>query len=142
MHEAAAITGTVNTALEYMRQAGASRVTNFELEVGVSGHCTEEAIRQYVAMLTAGTPAEGASVRIVWLPATYQCLDCGHCFERSQPAREMMCPECRGIVLEMDHQDICRLRAIDVTFDDLTKPGEGDLVATMLVKEEAPVCQA
>ena len=142
MHEAAAITGAINTALEYMRQAGASRVTNFEFEVGVSGYCTEEAIRQYVVMLTAGTPAEGTSVRIVWLPATYQCLDCGHCFEHSQPTGEIVCPECEGVVLEMNHQDTCRLHAIDVAFDDLSKLGAGDLVATMLVDEEAPVCQA
>ena len=142
MHEVAAITGAVNTALAYRRQAGASHVTNIELEVGASGHFTEEALRQYVAMLTADTPAEGTSVRIVWLPATYQCLDCGHCFERFQPAGETVCPECEGVVLEMNHQDTCRLRAIDVAFDDLSKSGAGDLVATMLVDEEAPVCQA
>ncbi|HEU5200488.1 MAG TPA: hydrogenase maturation nickel metallochaperone HypA [Ktedonobacterales bacterium] len=142
MHEVAAITGAVNTALEYMRQAGASRVTNIELEVGAAGHSTEEAIRQYVTMLTANTPAQGTTARIVWLPATYQCLDCGHCFERSRPIGETVCPECEGVVLEMDHQDTCSLSAIDVAFDDLSKPGEGDLVATMLVKEEEPACQA
>ena len=96
MHEMAAITGEVNTALERMRQAGASRVTNIELEVGAAGHITEETIRQYVGMVTEGTPAEGTSVRIVWLPATYQCLDCGHCFERFQPTGETVCPECEG----------------------------------------------
>lgn len=142
MHEVAAITGAVNTALEYMRQAGASRMTIIELEVGAAGHFTEEAIRQSVAVLTANTPAEGTTVHIVWLPATYQCLDCGHCFERSQPTGETVCPECEGVVLEMSHQDTCRLRAIDVAFDDLSKPGKGDLVATMLVDEEAPICQA
>ena len=51
-------------------------------------------------------------------------------------------PRMRGVVLEMNHQDTCRLRAIDVVFDDLSKLGEGDLVATMLVEEEAPACQA
>lgn len=142
MHEVTAITGAVNTALDYMRQVGASRVTDIELEVGASGHFAEEAIRQYVVMLTANTPAEGTTVRIVWFPATYQCLDCGHCFERSQPTGEAVCPECEGVVLEMNHQDTCRLRAIDVAFDDLSKPGEGDLVATMLVEEEVPACQA
>ncbi|HEU5200099.1 MAG TPA: hydrogenase maturation nickel metallochaperone HypA [Ktedonobacterales bacterium] len=142
MHEAAAITGAVNTALAYMRQADASRVTNIELEVGASAHLTEEAIRQYVAMLAANTPVEGTTVRIVWLPATYQCLDCGHCFESSQPTGEAVCPECEGVVLEMNHQDICSLSAIDVAFDDLLQPGTGDLVATMLVEEEAPACQA
>lgn len=142
MHEVAAITRAVNTALEYMRQAGASRVTHIELEVGASGHFTEEAIRQSVTMLTVNTPAQGTTVRIVWLPATYQCLDCGHCFESSQPAGTRACPECEGVVLEMDHQDTCRLCAIDVAFDDLSKPGEGDLVATMLVEEEEPACQA
>ena len=134
MHEVGAITGAVSTALEYMRQAGASHVTNIELEVGVSGHFSEEAIRQYVMVLAVGTPAEGASVRIVWLPATYQCLDCGHCFESSQPTQETVCPECEGVVLEMSHQDICSLSAIDVAFDNLPKSGEGDLVATMLVE--------
>ena len=142
MHEVAAITGAVNTALAYRRQAGASHVTNIELEVGVSGHFSEEAIRQYVMVLAVGTPAEGASVRIVLLPATYQCLDCGHCFESTQTAEEITCPQCRGIVLVIDHQDTCRLCAIDMAFDDFSKPGECRLTATMLVEEEAPACQA
>ena len=142
MHEAAAITGAVNTALAYMQQAGASRVTNIELEAGAAGHIAEETIRQYVGMVTEGTPAEGTSVRIIWLPIMYQCLDCGHCFESSQPGGEIVCPQCGGMVLEIDHQTIFRLRAIDVAFDDLPKPGAGGLVATMLVEEEAPACQA
>ncbi len=56
MHEVAAIQAVVRTALEYMRQADAARVTNVQLSVSVSGHFTEDIVHQYFTVFTAGTP--------------------------------------------------------------------------------------
>jgi Zn finger protein HypA/HybF involved in hydrogenase expression len=144
MHEVAAIQGAVRTALEYMRQASASRVTNVQLSIAVSGHCTEDVVRQHFTLFTAGTPAQDATLTIVWLPATYQCLTCLHTFQTLQPAVEALCPECGEAALEIDHQDICAVSAIDVVFDETfpTQPAAHLTTTTIFLGEEAPRWQA
>ncbi len=139
MHEVAAMQGAVRTALEYMRQAGAARVTNVQLSVAVSGHFTEDVVRQYFAVFTAGTPAQDATLTIIWLPATYQCLDCLHTFQSLQPAVEALCPACGDMALEIDHQDICAVSVIDVALDEAAaKPGATHPTTTIFLGDEAP----
>jgi len=118
MHEVAAMQGAVRTILEQMRAAGGSHVTAVELVLGACGHFTEEAARQHFAVLTAGTPAEGAVLEMFWLPATFQCFSCLHRFETCEPAEQVTCPGCRGLALEIEHQDVCSVRAIDVACDE------------------------
>ena len=143
MHEIAAIQGAVRTAVEYMQQAGASRVTNVQLSVAVSGHFTEDVVRQYFALFTAGTPAKDASLTIIWLPATYQCLTCLHTFQSLQPAVEALCPKCGEAALEIEHQDICAVSVIDVAFDETSaRPKAADFTTTILLGEETPQWQA
>ncbi|HEY7347668.1 MAG TPA: hydrogenase maturation nickel metallochaperone HypA [Ktedonobacterales bacterium] len=143
MHEVAAIQGAVRTALKYMRQASASRVTNVQLSVAVSGHFTEDVVRQHFALFTAGTPAQAATLTIIWLPATYQCLACLHTFQSLQPAVEALCPACGEAALEIGHQDICAVNAIDVAFNEMSPPRlAAHLTTTIFLGEEAPQWQA
>jgi hydrogenase nickel incorporation protein HypA/HybF len=118
MHEVAAMQGMVQTVLEYMQQAGGARVTHVQLVLGASGHFTEEAARQHFAVLTAGTPTEGAVLTIVWLPAQFQCFTCLHRFASCGPAEQVMCPQCGDLALEIEHQDVCYVSSIDVSFDE------------------------
>jgi hydrogenase nickel insertion protein HypA len=118
MHEVAAMQGAVRTILEQMQQAGGSRVTTVELMLGACGHFTEEAARQHFAVLTMGTPAEDAALEIFWLPATFQCFACLHRFESCQPAEEVVCPRCGDMALQINHQDACSVKAIEVSFDE------------------------
>jgi hydrogenase nickel insertion protein HypA len=116
MHEGAVMQGVVKTILASVEQAGASHVHSVELELGVSGHFTEEAVRQYFQLLTQGTSIEGATLILSWLPATYQCLSCLHRFESiASPAT---CPLCSDVALEISHQDECSIRSIDVASSD------------------------
>jgi len=101
----------VKTILASVENAGASRVTNVQLAVGVSGHFTEEAVRQYFQVLTKDTPIEGATLALEWLPATYQCLSCQQRFEST--SAEAPCPQCGDVALEISHQDECFVRTID-----------------------------
>lgn len=121
MHEVAAIQEAVRTALEYMQRAGASRVTQVQLSVAVSGHFTEDVVRQYFTVFTAGTPAKDARLAIIWLPATYQCLTCLGTFQSLQPAVEALCPACGEAALEIKRQDTCAVSAIDVAFDEASR---------------------
>ncbi|GCE21164.1 hypothetical protein KDK_49640 [Dictyobacter kobayashii] len=108
--------GIVHTILASAQQAGAVRVTNVQLELGVSGHFTEEAVRQYFQILTEHTAIEGATLTLSWLPAAYQCLSCQRRFESTSSAAT--CPQCGDVALEISHQDECSIRAIDVVLPD------------------------
>ncbi len=112
MHEGAAMQGVVATILTSLEQTKLARVINVQLALGVSGHFTEEAVRQYFQTLTQDTPIEGASLTLVWLPATYQCLSCQERFEST--ATTALCPRCGDMALEVSHQDACYVQAIDV----------------------------
>jgi Zn finger protein HypA/HybF involved in hydrogenase expression len=142
MHEVAAIQGVVNHALASMREAGASRVTNVEMSIGVSGHFTEDVVRQYFTLFTATTPAEGATLTIVWLPATYQCLSCLNTFQSLQPAVEALCPDCGDMALEIGHQDICVMNSIDVSYEEDAPLGKEQQASEAVSKDEAATWQA
>jgi hydrogenase nickel incorporation protein HypA/HybF len=118
MHEVAVMQGVVKTILQSLSQAGASRVTNVQLAIGRSGHFTEENAQQHFEVLTKDTPAEGASLTISWLPATLQCLSCFHRFSSSERAEQTRCPKCGDMVMEIEHQDICYVSAIDVISEE------------------------
>jgi hydrogenase nickel incorporation protein HypA/HybF len=118
MHEVATLQGAIRTALECMQQSGASRVTEVQLAIGVSDHFSADAVYQYFAVLTKGTPVEGASLSIQWLPATYQCFSCLHRFESGEPSEQVMCPRCGGLALAIEHQDVCRVSSIEVSFGE------------------------
>lgn len=116
MHELAATRGILATALEQMQAAGASRVIGLELTIGASGHLTEDAVRQHFALLAHGTPAEGAALTFVWLPATYQCFACLGRFTSAAPPAEIACPSCGGVALEVEHHEVYYVSTIEVAF--------------------------
>lgn len=108
----------VQTTLDRMRRAGASRVINVQLVVGASHYLTADAVYQSFEKLIAGTPIEGASLTILWLPVKFQCVSCQHRFERSEAIEQATCPSCGNIELDMEQQDACYVSAIDVDYDD------------------------
>jgi hydrogenase nickel incorporation protein HypA/HybF len=118
MHGAAAMRGMVQTVLECLQQAGAAKVMSVKLVLGAAGHLTADAAFQHFAALTQGTTARDASLTIDWLPATYQCFACLQRFESCELADRVVCPECGEVALEIGHQDVCYVSAIDVSFDN------------------------
>jgi hydrogenase nickel insertion protein HypA len=114
--------GVVKTILASMENAGAVRVTGVQLELGISGHFREEAVRQYFQLLTHETPVEGATLLLSWLPATCQCLACQFRFESISMSGT--CPRCGDIALEISHQDTCHVRELDVLFSEVEEPLE------------------
>ncbi len=131
MHEVAAMQGVVRTVLECMQQAGASRVTNVQLVLGASGHFTADAAYHHFEALTKETPIEHASLTIQWLAAQYQCFFCLHRFESSEPSNQIACPRCGAIALEVGHQEVCAVSAIDASFEQ----GEEGTTAPRVLQE-------
>jgi Zn finger protein HypA/HybF involved in hydrogenase expression len=132
MHEVAAMRGIVATVLEQMQAAGATRVTTVELVLGASGHLSEDAARQYWEVFTRDTPAHDAAVIFTWLPATYQCFSCMQRFPVTRPSAVVACPACGDIALEVEHEDTCAVRSLDVAFDDesMSTGGASQVVGT------------
>ncbi len=114
MHETAVMQGMVKTIVECMHKAGASHVTHVQLVLGASSHMDAESARQHFALLTQGTPVEGASLSIIWQPALFQCFSCLHRFESIESATSVLCLRCGGSALEIEHKEICYVSAIDV----------------------------
>jgi hydrogenase nickel incorporation protein HypA/HybF len=131
MHEVAAMQSVIRAVLESLRKAGGARVTNVQLILGASSHFTADAAYQHFEALAKGTPAENASLTIEWLPATYQCLSCVHSFESSEPSSQVTCPRCDELVLEVSHQDICSVSAIDIIYDE-----ENEMVNELVLSPE------
>jgi Zn finger protein HypA/HybF involved in hydrogenase expression len=117
MRDVIAMQDIVQTILDTMRRAGGSRVINVQLVVGASRHLTARTVYQYFEKRTAGTPIEGASLTILWLPVKFQCVSCRHRFERSEAIEQAICSNCGSIVLDMEQQDVCYVSAIDVDYD-------------------------
>ncbi len=113
MHERAIIEGAIGTALRRLSALGDPPVSAIDLVVGVSGHMTEDVLRQQFAISAAGTPLQQATIHIIWTPATYQCFDCLFQFSSAAPPEEVRCPECEGIALEISHQDECYISALE-----------------------------
>src|SRR5690348_15136134 len=118
MHEVTAMQGVMRAVLESLRKAGGRRVTNVQLILGASSHLSADAAYQLFEVLAKGTPAENASLTIEWLPATYSCLSCQHSFESSEPSSQVTCPKCGELALEITHQDLCVVSAIDMVCDE------------------------
>jgi hydrogenase nickel incorporation protein HypA/HybF len=118
MHEVYLMQGVVKTILQSLSPSDTSRVTHVQLTIGVSRHLNQVNVQQYFRLLTKGTPAEDASLRISWLPATLQCLACSHQFSSYDPAEQVTCPQCGDMVLETEHQDICYVNAIDIITEE------------------------
>lgn len=114
MHEVAMMQGAVATITETLERAQAARVTHVALTLGASGHLTEAAARQYFELFTRDTPIADAELEITWLPATYQCFACLSQFTSLAPAEQVVCPTCGAVALEVAHQDVCFVRAIEV----------------------------
>ncbi|HEX7734621.1 MAG TPA: hydrogenase maturation nickel metallochaperone HypA [Ktedonobacteraceae bacterium] len=116
MHEGAMMQTVVTTILNSLEKTHGGRVTHIQLELGTSEHFTEEAVRQYFQMLTQDTPAAGAELDLIWLPAIYQCLSCLRRFESTSSTG--ICPHCGEVGLEVAHRDGCDIRQIEIVLPD------------------------
>lgn len=112
MHEGAVMQAVFTSILDYLEKTPGARVTCVQLELGASGHFTEEAVRQYFQLLARNTPIEGAELELVWQPALYQCLGCSLRFE--SVASSALCPRCGDVGLEIVHEDSCEIRRIEL----------------------------
>jgi hydrogenase nickel incorporation protein HypA/HybF len=92
MHEFSIMQTALNQALREARLAGAARVHEIRLRVGVLSGVVPDALQFAFEALTPGTPAEGARLTIEEVPARFWCAPCGREFVSENLYAE--CPDC------------------------------------------------
>jgi len=84
----------LNQALREARLAGAVRVHEIRLRIGVLSGVVPEALQFAFEALTPGTAADGASLAIDEVPARFWCAACRREFVSANLYSE--CPDCHN----------------------------------------------
>ncbi len=90
MHELSVTQNVLNIAVE---AAGGQRVTAIDLLVGELTGFITDSIQFYFDILSKGTAAEGALLRVRREPASATCAACDHVFQPEIPLLPL-CPLC------------------------------------------------
>lgn len=105
MHEYSLMESIIQSILERLAEEDRNRsVSEVVLKIGVLDVHSEVAARQAFQVLIQGTPLERARLDLVVLPATLECLSCGHIepflvdhHHSHDPLPVAECPRCRQL---------------------------------------------
>jgi len=103
--------GLAEDVLDSVRQrAGGRRVTGLRVRFGVRHAVDEESLAQAFGFVAEGTEAAGAEVKLITVPATLSCRDCG----QTAPTRDVLavCPHCAGENVDITGGDEMTLESI------------------------------
>lgn len=92
MHEVGIMQGAVLTAEQQARARGATRIHRLRLRIGQLSGVVPEALQFAFEAVSLGTMAEGGSLEIETVPATFWCSRCQ--FEFPCPELLPECPRC------------------------------------------------
>jgi hydrogenase nickel incorporation protein HypA/HybF len=112
MHEMALCEGVLQVLEEYARKQGYTRVKTVWLEIGELAGVELEAMRFGFDVVTRGTLAEGAELRIIEQPGEAWCLQCAKTVRVTQ--RFDACPDCGGYPLQVTGGEEMRVRELEV----------------------------
>jgi hydrogenase nickel incorporation protein HypA/HybF len=113
MHEVSIMQSALDQALGRARIAGARRVHEIHLRVGVLSGVVPEALQMAFETLTVGTPAEKALLVIEEVPARFWCGTCRCEFTAETLFGE--CPACRAISPELRAGRELELASMEIT---------------------------
>ncbi len=100
MHELLLAQGILQAALDEVQKVGGKRIREIHAKVRRSSHHTEDAssLEFCLGAVTKGTIAEGAEMRIEFIPSTLRCKECDFTFLAQ--GSTLVCPRCKGRKLE------------------------------------------
>jgi hydrogenase nickel incorporation protein HypA/HybF len=113
MHELSIACGLVRTATDEAARHGASRVVGIDLVLGALTGVEPDALVFCFPAAAAGTPCDGAELRIEIEPATGRCPRC----ETTGAVHDLMspCPRCGAWPLGLEGGRTMKLRSLEVT---------------------------
>lgn len=99
MHEMAITRGIIDIVESSAKEQGFTRVLEISLRVGEFSGLVPACIEEFFPIAAAGTPAEGARLKIEPVRAEFRCLDCG--FEGDADRVNHRCKSCGSTALKM-----------------------------------------
>jgi hydrogenase nickel incorporation protein HypA/HybF len=103
--------GLAEGVLDSVRQrAGGRKVAGLRVRFGVRHAVDEESLAQAFGFVAEGTEAAGADVKLITVPATLTCHDCGQAAETSDVLA--VCPHCAGENVDITGGDEMTLESI------------------------------
>ena len=121
MHELSITQSILNIVNEHAQRAGAASVTAIHLTVGELTGFIDDSLQFYFEMLSPGTPAEGATLNIIRVPAVVRCRSCG--FEFHLEGLQWTCPRCQTIGGDVLRGREFQVDSIEVVQETLSPPG-------------------
>lgn len=97
MHEMSVVDGILKIAVDVMKKNHCRSIKAIGLKVGEMSGVELEALNLAFDVITRGTPAEGAALRINRIPITAQCNRCQKIFRVRH--YNFFCPECDGVLI-------------------------------------------
>ena len=113
MHELSIAQSIYATALQEMQQRQKTRVLKIALRIGVWSGVMAEAVDFNFTGIIAGTPLQGAQLKIEEMPLQARCKDCGHTFTIDGLA-ELKCPACSSAQLSLAGGDELEIQYIEM----------------------------
>ena len=98
MHEMSIAEGIYDIVRDYAEQNHATKVREVGLLLGEMAGVEQESLAFSWHVLTQGTPAEGAALKIRSVPLIGRCTKCGKEFHIEH--YDFWCPECKDGVLK------------------------------------------
>lgn len=97
MHEMSVAEGILKIAVDVMNKNDCSAIKTIGLRLGEMSVVELEALNMAFDVLTRGTPADGAELKIERVPITAECNRCGKTFRVER--YNFFCPECEGVLI-------------------------------------------
>ena len=99
MHELALTEGILKIVASEQKKNGFERVLEIGLSIGEYSGVIPACIEEYFPLVSRGTAAEGAKLRMEMIPAAFACTDCG--WSGPMPKHTASCPNCGSTAIRM-----------------------------------------
>ena len=99
MHELSITQSIVNIAVETAAEHKVKKVHEIRIRIGEYSGIVPQCVQQYFDILSKGTAAEGAVLKMERIPITMRCEACGA--ENEIDKRNIRCPACGSTQLKL-----------------------------------------
>ncbi len=99
MHELALAEGILKIVTSEQQKNGFARVLEIGLSIGEYSGIVPTCLEECFPLVSKGTAAEGAELRMETVPAAFTCTDCD--WSGPMPRHSACCPNCRSTAVRM-----------------------------------------
>lgn len=112
MHELSITQSIVRICTEEAEKHKIAKIDAIKIKVGELSGMVPECIQLYFDIVSKGTKAEGAELKIEKIPVTVVCLECGS--ENAVNSKFDCCPKCKSRNLKIIHGNEFYIDSLEV----------------------------